>query len=103
MRVSGVRESCLAMVLVLVNLTGLPQSSSVVSLLMTSLIVALLVFHYLVKFRRGKGPSTEENQVQARIAGRHFMIQTTLFVCTVGVLALFMSKLVRRDQLSLPF
>lgn len=36
-----------------------------------------------------------EKQLQVRVADMHFMLQTTAFVVTLGVLALYMSRIVR--------
>ena len=70
------------------------MSSSVISLLLALVIVALLLCHYLRLVWGRKQQSISENQVRVRIAGRHFMLQTTLFVLTIGLLALFMSRVV---------
>lgn len=64
------------------------------SLLIATVIVFLLTVHYWYEVSGHEGEDPTENQVQVRIAGRHFMLQTTLFVSTVGLLALFMSRIV---------
>ncbi|THH11384.1 hypothetical protein EW145_g690 [Phellinidium pouzarii] len=40
--------------------------------------------------RKGKPPTILQQEV--RVAGRHFMLQNTIFMGTVGILALFMSR-----------
>lgn len=60
---------------------------------MTAIIMALLLCHYISRFKDSKNTLPSERQIEVRIAGRHFMIQTTLFVCTTGILALYMSRL----------
>lgn len=68
----------------------------VVSLFIVFVIVGLLLFHYVVVFRyRHRNKEPDSIEVQVGIAGRHFMLQNTVFVSTVAVLALFMSRLVR--------
>ncbi|KAJ4473895.1 voltage-gated potassium channel [Lentinula aciculospora] len=68
--------------------------SAVMSLLLATVILGLLLLHFFLVFARDKarGPPSE-NQIRVRIAGRHFMIQNTLFVTTIGLLALYMSRL----------
>jgi len=60
---------------------------------MTAAIMALLLCHYVSRFKDSKSSLPSERQIEVRVAGRHFMIQTTLFVCTTGILALYMSRL----------
>ena len=67
---------------------------AVISLLVATVIVFLLTLHYWHEVSGHEGEDPTENQVQVRIAGRHFMLQTTLFVSTVGLLALFMPRIV---------
>lgn len=55
--------------------------------------MALLLCHYISRLKDSKSTLPSERQIEVRIAGRHFMIQTTLFVCTTGILALYMSRL----------
>lgn len=55
--------------------------------------MALLLCHYVSRFKDSKSSLPSERQIEVRVAGRHFMIQTTLFVCTTGILALYMSRL----------
>ncbi|KAL5495642.1 TOK1 [Sanghuangporus weigelae] len=62
------------------------------SLVLALVIFALLLSHYLLHVRGKSHQSTSENQVRVRIAGRHFMLENTLFVLTIGLLALFMSQ-----------
>ncbi|KAH8120674.1 voltage-gated potassium channel [Phellopilus nigrolimitatus] len=61
---------------------------AVVSLLVCAVIVALLLVHYYLRLQG----VTSDRQHQVRIAGRHFMLQNTLFVGTIAILALFMSR-----------
>lgn len=60
---------------------------------MSCLIVAMLLLHFIMRFRHQRGAPTE-TQLSIRLAGRQFMMQNVLFVCTIAVLALFMSQLV---------
>jgi len=60
---------------------------------MTAVIMILLLSNYISRSKDAKGSLPSERQIDVRIAGRHFMIQTTLFVFTTGILALFMSRL----------
>ncbi|KAL5534612.1 hypothetical protein ACEPAG_1075 [Sanghuangporus baumii] len=62
------------------------------SLVLVFIIFALLLSHYLLHVHGKSHQSTSENQVRVRIAGRHFMLENTLFVLTIGLLALFMSQ-----------
>lgn len=78
-------------------------ASRVISLLFSLVIVVLLLTHY-VRFVRGKKDhNPTDNQKRVRVAGRHFMLQNTLFVLTVGLLALFMSKVVCKSPCSIHF
>lgn len=72
-----------------------PSYVRVFSLVLAFIIFALLLCHYLLNVRGKLYRSTPENQVRVRIAGRHFMLENTLFVVTIGFLALFMSQVVR--------
>ncbi|KAI5115764.1 hypothetical protein M0805_001205 [Coniferiporia weirii] len=65
---------------------------AVISLLISAVIVALLLVHYFLLFRKGKGLPQSDLEKEVRIAGRHFMLQNTLFISTIGILALFMSR-----------
>ena len=73
----------------------------VMSLLLAGLIVALLFVHYVQYVRGRQGNARTENQKRVRVAGRHFMLENTLFVLTIGLLALFMSEVVRSLAFSL--
>lgn len=66
----------------------------VVSLIVSAVIISMLLVHYFKQFLKRSNTSPTETQREIRIAGRHFMLQTTLFVGTIGLLALYMSRLV---------
>lgn len=69
-------------------------SVRVVSLILSAAIISMLLVHYFTQFLRRSKASPTETQREIRIAGRHFMLQTTMFVGTIGLLALYMSRLV---------
>ena len=66
----------------------------VISLIVSAAIISMLLVHYFKQFLKSSNTSPTETQREIRIAGRHFMLQTTLFVGTIGLLALYMSRLV---------
>ncbi|EJD04357.1 voltage-gated potassium channel [Fomitiporia mediterranea MF3/22] len=66
---------------------------AVMSLLIVTGIVVLLLSHYYLHIRGKREQRVPlETQMSLRIAGRHFMLQNTLFVTTIGLLALVMSR-----------
>ena len=65
----------------------------VVSLIVAFFILLLLLCHYVFQFIPNRGGSSTVSQLQVRVTGRQFMIQTQFFVGTIAVLALYMSRL----------
>lgn len=66
---------------------------SVVSDVTSGLIVIFLVLHFIFEFmsKKDQGHLTQN----VRIAGRHFMLQTTVFLSWVALAALIFSRIVR--------
>ena len=73
------------------------STGRVVSIFINLMIVVLLLLHYVVVVVHRKRSENEEDEsveVQVGVTGRHFMLQTTLFIATIAVLALLMYRLV---------
>jgi hypothetical protein len=71
------------------------EAFSVVSLILSSLITFLLLCHWGFEFKQNrpdKGPT--DDQLTMRVAGRHFMLNVTLFVVDLALLALLGSRVV---------
>ncbi|KAH7337786.1 hypothetical protein B0J17DRAFT_664258 [Rhizoctonia solani] len=72
--------------------------SAVVSLIASGIILALLLVHWTIEFKRDPSlddqPSTPTNtKVQLRVAGRHFMLQNTMLIGLIALTALIFSRI----------
>lgn len=65
-----------------------------VSLIICGLITTFLVFHWAMEIRKRPAHNPTEDQIAVRIAGRHFMVNVTLFVIVLGIFALISSRVV---------
>ena len=72
------------------------RARSVVSLAISGLITFLLLCHWGFELRgKAQKRGLTDAQMEVRVAGRHFMINVTLFVIDLALLALLASKVVR--------
>ncbi|CAE6447781.1 unnamed protein product [Rhizoctonia solani] len=72
--------------------------SAVVSLIASGIILALLLLHWALVFKRnapqGDQPSTPgHTKLQIRVAGRHFMLQNTMLITLIALTALIFSRI----------
>ncbi|KAF8580266.1 voltage-gated potassium channel [Ramaria rubella] len=66
---------------------------AIISLIICGIITFLLIAHWVFEFRTAKkGAQFTDEQLELRLAGRHFMINVTFFVVDVAALALLSSQ-----------
>jgi potassium channel subfamily K len=67
---------------------------AVVSLIASALVAFALVAHMILEWRRAKQDGAKEQHIhrQVRVAGRHFMLSTTLFLALDALTALVLSR-----------
>ncbi|CAE6476460.1 unnamed protein product [Rhizoctonia solani] len=72
--------------------------SAVVSLIASGLILALLLVHWVIEFKRdpsrdGQPCTPAHTKLQLRVAGRHFMLQNTMLIGLIALTALIFSRI----------
>ncbi|KDN36673.1 hypothetical protein RSAG8_10671, partial [Rhizoctonia solani AG-8 WAC10335] len=72
--------------------------SAVVSVIASGIILALLLLHWTLQFKRDPSqddqPSTpSRTKLQIRVAGRHFMLQNTTLIALIALTALIFSRI----------
>ncbi|CEL54017.1 Outward-rectifier potassium channel TOK1 OS=Saccharomyces cerevisiae (strain ATCC 204508 / S288c) GN=TOK1 PE=1 SV=1 [Rhizoctonia solani AG-1 IB] len=72
--------------------------SAVVSLVASGIVLALLLLHWALEFKRNSShdnqPTTPAHtKIQIRVAGRHFMLQNTMLTALIALTALIFSRI----------
>ncbi|KAG8784636.1 hypothetical protein FRC12_018470 [Ceratobasidium sp. 428] len=73
--------------------------SAVVSLIASGIILFLLLLHWAVEFRTDQGSkksspgAAAHTRLQLRVAGRHFMLQNTMLMALIALMALIFSRI----------